>query len=76
MRVGNEPRDAVDEMIGIARVRCTDLVYDLGCGDGRVVIAAAAKTDVNLRLRPKAIGIGGSLSVAFLWLGRALLHDA
>jgi SAM-dependent methyltransferase len=38
------PRGAVDEMIDLARVRSTDIVYDLGCGDGRIVIAAAAKT--------------------------------
>ncbi len=38
------PLDVVDEMIALAQVRETDLVYDLGCGDGRIVIAAAAKT--------------------------------
>ena len=30
----------------------TDIVYDLGCGDGRIVVAAALPS-VNLRLRPK-----------------------
>jgi ribosomal protein L11 methylase PrmA len=33
--------DAVPEMLKLANVKSTDLVYDLGCGDGRIVIAAA-----------------------------------
>jgi hypothetical protein len=32
--------EVVDEVISLARVRSTDLLYDLGCGDGRIVIAA------------------------------------
>jgi SAM-dependent methyltransferase len=32
---------AVKAMLKLARVRRTDVVYDLGCGDGRIVIAAA-----------------------------------
>lgn len=35
------PTEVVDEMIKIARVSKSDVVYDLGCGDGRIVIAAA-----------------------------------
>jgi predicted RNA methylase len=31
----------VGEMLKMARVQSTDVVYDLGCGDGRIVIAAA-----------------------------------
>jgi cyclopropane fatty-acyl-phospholipid synthase-like methyltransferase len=30
-------------MLEIAKVGKNDLVYDLGCGDGRIVIAAAQK---------------------------------
>lgn len=33
--------EVVGEMLTIARVGKDDLVYDLGCGDGRIVIAAA-----------------------------------
>ena len=33
--------DAVAEMLKLANVKSTDVVYDLGCGDGRIVIAAA-----------------------------------
>jgi methylase of polypeptide subunit release factors len=37
------PADVVDKMLELAQVKKTDLVYDLGCGDGRIVIAAAKK---------------------------------
>src|SRR5499427_4945045 len=33
--------DAVQAMLKLADVKKTDVVYDLGCGDGRIVIAAA-----------------------------------
>ncbi|HEX6107407.1 MAG TPA: class I SAM-dependent methyltransferase [Gemmatimonadales bacterium] len=33
--------DVVDRMLALARVGADDVVYDLGCGDGRIVIAAA-----------------------------------
>ncbi len=32
---------AVQEMLKLADVKKSDVVYDLGCGDGRIVIAAA-----------------------------------
>ena len=35
------PPDVVDRMLKIAAVTSSDVVYDLGCGDGRIVIAAA-----------------------------------
>jgi SAM-dependent methyltransferase len=35
------PHKVVREMLRLARVTKTDVVYDLGCGDGRIVIAAA-----------------------------------
>lgn len=37
------PHATVDEMLRLAGVGAGDVVYDLGAGDGRVVIAAAAK---------------------------------
>jgi SAM-dependent methyltransferase len=33
--------EAVQAMLELAAVKKTDIVYDLGCGDGRIVIAAA-----------------------------------
>ncbi len=35
------PHDVVDRMLALAEVGPSDNVFDLGCGDGRVVIAAA-----------------------------------
>jgi SAM-dependent methyltransferase len=44
------------EMLNIANVTSTDMVYDLGCGDGRIVIMAAKER--------KARGIGVDLDPA------------
>src|SRR3972149_3322563 len=35
------PLDVVQEMLKLAEVRQSDVVYDLGSGDGRIVITAA-----------------------------------
>jgi SAM-dependent methyltransferase len=35
------PPEVVDEMLRMAKVKKEDIVYDLGSGDGRIVIAAA-----------------------------------
>jgi len=35
------PEEVVVEMLKMARVTPNDIVYDLGCGDGRIVITAA-----------------------------------
>jgi hypothetical protein len=37
------PPAVVDKMLELAQVKKSDLVYDLGCGDGRIVISAAEK---------------------------------
>lgn len=37
------PPDVVDRMLRLAQVGPADVVYDLGCGDGRIVIAAAQR---------------------------------
>jgi cyclopropane fatty-acyl-phospholipid synthase-like methyltransferase len=37
------PPRVVDAMLKMARVTAEDIVYDLGCGDGRIPIAAALK---------------------------------
>jgi len=36
------PQDAVVEMLALAELKPTDVLYDLGCGDGRVLVAASS----------------------------------
>ena len=35
------PNAVVDGMLKLAKVTSSDVVFDLGCGDGRIVISAA-----------------------------------
>ena len=37
------PEDVVERMLDLAGVKEGDVVYDLGCGDGRIPIAAAKR---------------------------------
>ncbi len=37
------PHDVVNRMLELAQVQKDDVVYDLGCGDGRIVVTAAKK---------------------------------
>ena len=37
------PQPVVNKMLELARVTKNDLVYDLGCGDGRIVVTAAKR---------------------------------
>ena len=53
------PHVVVDEMLRLASVTSRDVVYDLGSGDGRIVIAAARKfgaRGVGVELDPELIG--------------------
>jgi outer membrane protein assembly factor BamB len=35
------PQDVVERMVALARLKQEEVVYDLGCGDGRIVVTAA-----------------------------------
>ena len=37
------PHDVVERMLALAAVTKDDVVYDLGCGDGRIVVTAAKR---------------------------------
>ena len=45
------PREAVEELLRFAALGAGDVLYDLGCGDGRIVIAAARQFGI------RAVGI-------------------
>ena len=52
------PMDVAERMLELARVTRNDVVYDLGCGDGRVAILAAKKygaRSVGVDVDPKRI---------------------
>jgi len=52
------PQAVVDKMIELAGVKKGDVVYDLGSGDGRIVIAAAKKgaKAVGFEIDPELVG--------------------
>jgi len=41
------PQDTVDRMLRFAEISPRDVLYDLGCGDGRIVVAAAEKYGIR-----------------------------
>ena len=52
------PHDVVDAMLELAQPKAGEVLYDLGCGDGRIVIAAAKKygvTGVGVDIDPERI---------------------
>ena len=52
------PMEVVEKMLEMAEVDQDDLVYDIGCGDGRIVIAAAEKygaRGVGIDIDPRRI---------------------
>lgn len=53
------PDDIVSKMLKLGKVNKDDIVYDLGCGDGRMVIAAVkeagAKKGVGIDIDPERI---------------------
>ncbi len=52
------PENAIEKILEAARLKPGETLYDLGCGDGRIVIKAAKKYNV------KAVGIEISSSLA------------
>ena len=52
------PQEVVDRMLALGRVGKGDTVYDLGCGDGRIVVTAAARhgaRGVGIDINPRRI---------------------
>ncbi|HZW13470.1 MAG TPA: class I SAM-dependent methyltransferase [Noviherbaspirillum sp.] len=52
------PQNVVDKMLQMASVKKNDLLYDLGCGDGRLVVTAAQRygaRGVGIDLDPERV---------------------
>jgi len=51
------PSRVVDMMLDLARVKAGDTVYDLGSGDGRILIAAAERNAqaIGIEINPKLV---------------------
>ena len=61
------PQSVVDAMLKLAKVTKDDVVYDLGCGDGRIVVTAAKQfgaRGVGIDIDPKRIQESNANAVA------------
>lgn len=47
VRWGGTPSRLMEEMFRFAKIEKSDVIYDLGCGDGRIVITAAQKYGIK-----------------------------
>ena len=59
------PNDVVAKMLAMAKITKDDVVYDPGCGDGRMVIAAARKygcRGVGFEIVPKLVAEGRQIA--------------
>jgi SAM-dependent methyltransferase len=83
------PPEVVKAMLKLGDVKPTDVIYDLGCGDGRIAIAAAKEFGaraVGVDIDPKRIseaqenannaGVGDRVKFMLGNLFDADLHDA
>ncbi len=62
------PQDVVERMLALAQVTSKDVVYDLGSGDGRLVVTAAKKFGAR--------GVGIDIDPARIAEGRANARQA
>ena len=83
------PQAVVDAMLDVAKVTASDVVYDLGSGDGRIVITAAKKygaRGVGIEMDPALIrksnenataaGVAGRVRFVTQDLFKADIHEA
>ena len=83
------PPEVVAAMLKVAKVTKNDLVYDLGCGDGRIVVAAArdfGARGVGIDIDPQRIreaqetvtqaGVGDRVKIVQADLFEADIHEA
>ena len=51
------PMPVAEAMLDLAAVRADDVVYDLGCGDGRIVVAAGQRgaSGIGIEIDPRLV---------------------
>lgn len=72
------PQEVVDGMLELADVKKGEVVYDLGCGDGRIVITAAKKfgaTGIGVDLNPERIEEANANSVEAKVTDKVTFHE-
>ena len=60
------PQAVVNEMLQLAKVTADDLVYDLGSGDGRIVVVAAQKygaRGVGIEIQPQLVALSQQIAL-------------
>lgn len=72
------PVEAVEAMLRLANVTESDIVYDLGCGDGRILLAASAYygcRSVGIDIDPKCVAkTARNITANNLW-GLAAVYE-
>src|SRR5690606_3077337 len=71
-------QEVVEEMLKLANVKPGDVVYDLGCGDGRIVITAAKKfgaTGIGVDLNPERIEEANANAVEAKVTDKVTFHE-
>lgn len=77
--VDSTPIEVVREMLRIAALNKDDLLYDIGCGDGRVLIEASkiTKKVYGIEIKPEVVRLARSkLMAAGLSTSRVIEGDA
>ena len=67
MYFAGTPQPVVDAMLALARVTAADVVYDLGSGDGRIVVLAAQKygaRGVGIEIQPSLVALSREIARA------------
>ena len=62
------PQDVVERMLKLAGTTSNDVVYDLGCGDGRIIITAARAFGAR--------GVGVDIDASLIAKARAAAREA
>jgi predicted RNA methylase len=77
-RFGVAPPHVIDRMLALARVTAADTLFDVGCGDGAIVIRAAQRIgchSVGVELAPDLVDIARRNAADVAHLARFVCAD-